>query len=61
MAKARVKGSWDEQKGKLRKKISDLLDDDLLFESAKQHEMLEKLQISFGKRREEILAIIAGL
>jgi uncharacterized protein YjbJ (UPF0337 family) len=56
-----VKGSWEEQKGKLKQKISVLLDNDLLFESGRRDEMLEKLQISFGKRREEILAIIVGL
>ncbi len=56
-----VKGNWEEQKGKLKQKISALLDNDLLFEGGRRDEMLEKLQISFGKRREEILAIIAGL
>jgi uncharacterized protein YjbJ (UPF0337 family) len=40
-----VKGTWNEQKGKLKKKFALLTDNDLLFADGKMDEMLGKLQI----------------
>jgi uncharacterized protein YjbJ (UPF0337 family) len=56
-----VKGNWNEQKGKLKKKFAMLTDNDLMFEEGKKEEMLGKLQIKLGKTKEEINAIFASL
>lgn len=34
-----IKGSWEELKGKIKKKYADLTDDDLLYEEGKEQEM----------------------
>ena len=56
-----VKGNWNEQKGKLKKKFALLTDNDLLFADGKKDEMLGKLQIKLGKSKEELQKIIATL
>ena len=56
-----LKGSWDEQKGKLKQKFATLTDDDLLFAEGKKDEMMGKLQIKLGKSKEELHKVIAGL
>ena len=54
-------GNWNEQKGKLKQKFAALTDNDLLFTEGKKDEMLGKLQITLGKKKEELSKIIAGL
>jgi uncharacterized protein YjbJ (UPF0337 family) len=56
-----TRGTWNEQKGKLKQKFAWLTDNDLLFESGKKEEMLGRLQIKLGKTREELHKIIATL
>jgi len=56
-----VKGNWNEQKGKLKRKFGYLTDNDLLFEEGKKEEMLGKLQIKLGKTKDELIKIIAAL
>lgn len=57
----KVKGNWNEQKGKLKQKFAVLTDNDLMFEEGKKDEMLGKLQIKLGKTKEEILKILEAL
>ncbi len=56
-----VKGSWNEQKGKLKQKFAILTDNDLMFEEGQKDEMFGKLQLRLGKTKEELHKIIAGL
>lgn len=56
-----VKGTWNEQKGKLKQKFATLTDNDLLFEEGKKEEMLGRLQVKLGKSKEELHKIIASL
>jgi uncharacterized protein YjbJ (UPF0337 family) len=56
-----LKGNWNEQKGKLKKKFAVLTDNDLMFAEGKKDEMLGKLQIKLGKSKEELDKIIAAL
>ena len=56
-----LKGNWNEQKGKLKKKFAVLTDNDLMFEEGKKEEMFGKLQIKLGKSKEELDKIIAAL
>ncbi|MEI6820978.1 MAG: CsbD family protein [Bacteroidota bacterium] len=56
-----IKGSWNEQKGKLKQKFAVLTDNDLLFEEGKKEEMLGKIQNKLGKTKEEWFKIIENL
>ena len=56
-----LKGNWNEQKGKLKKKFATLTDNDLLFKEGKEEEMIGKLQIKLGKTKEEFQKIISEL
>jgi len=56
-----VKGTWKEQKGKLKQKFASLTDNDLLFTEGKKEEMMGRLQIKLGKSKEELHKIIAAL
>jgi uncharacterized protein YjbJ (UPF0337 family) len=56
-----LKGNWNEQKGKLKKKFAVLTDNDLMFEEGKKEEMFGKLQIKLGKSKEELRKIIEAL
>jgi uncharacterized protein YjbJ (UPF0337 family) len=56
-----LKGTWNEQKGKLQQKFAILTDDDLMYTEGKEDEMLGKLQIKLGKSKEELEALIESL
>lgn len=56
-----AKGTWNEQKGKLKQRFAVLTDNDLLFEEGKKVEMMGKLQIKLGKTKEELTSIMASL
>lgn len=56
-----VKGNWNEQKAKLKKKFAMLTDNDLMFVKGKKEEMMAKLQIKLGKTKEELYKIISDL
>jgi uncharacterized protein YjbJ (UPF0337 family) len=61
MNTAKVKGNWNEQKGKLKQQFAILTDNDLMFKEGKKDEMLGKLQIKLGKTKEQLHDIIAEL
>jgi len=54
MEKLQIKGAWNEVKGKMKQKYSQLTDDDLLYEEGKEDEMMGRLQQKLGKTRDEI-------
>jgi uncharacterized protein YjbJ (UPF0337 family) len=56
-----LKGTWQEQKGKLKQKFATLTDNDLMFAEGKKEEMLGRLQIKLGKSKEEMHKIISEL
>jgi len=56
-----IKGTWNEQKGKLKQRYAWLTDNDLMFEEGKEEEMLGKIQIKLGKTKEQLHAIFAAL
>lgn len=61
MNTAKLKGSWNEKKGKLKQAFATLTDDDLMYEEGKKDEMLGKLQIKLGKTKEELQKIFSNL
>lgn len=50
----KLKGNFNELKGKLKQKYADLTDDDLLYAEGKEDEWIGKLQQKLGKTKEEI-------
>lgn len=61
MNTTKIKGNWDELKGKLKQKFATLSDDDLMFKEGKKEEMYARLQIKLSKTREELHKIISEL
>ena len=55
------KGNWNEQKGKLEQKFAALTGNSQMFEEGKKKEILGKIQIKFGKTKEELQKIIGTL
>jgi uncharacterized protein YjbJ (UPF0337 family) len=56
-----LKGSWNEQKGKLKQKFAELTDNDLMFTEGKKEEMFGRLQVKLSKSKEELQKIISDL
>lgn len=58
MNELRIKGNWNQLKGKLKQKYADLTDDDLTYAEGKGDELLGRLQKKTGKSKEELKAEI---
>jgi uncharacterized protein YjbJ (UPF0337 family) len=56
-----LKGNWNDQKSKLKKKFPALTDKDLFFEIGKKNEMLTNLQVKLDKTKEELQELIEAL
>ncbi|MBN8784418.1 MAG: general stress protein CsbD [Sphingobacteriales bacterium SCN 48-20] len=52
--KLKLKGTWNELKGKIKQQYADLTDDDLLNEEGKEDELLGRLQQKTGKTKEQV-------
>lgn len=59
--KLKLKGTWNEVKGKVKQQYADLTDDDLLYEEGKDDELVGRLQKKTGKTKEEVIDWIQGL
>lgn len=56
-----IKGNWNELKGKLKQKYSELTDNDLTFTEGKENELVGRIQKKIGKTKDEIKKEIAEL
>ena len=56
-----IEGNWNQVKGKLKQKYSDLTDDDLKFQEGKEDELYGRLQTKLGKTKDEIKELVASL
>ena len=54
MDNLRLKGSWNEMKGKLKQKYGELTDNNLAFEEGKEDELYGRLQKRLGKTKDEV-------
>jgi uncharacterized protein YjbJ (UPF0337 family) len=54
MTSLKLKGTWNELKGKLKQKYGHLTDDDLTFAEGKDEELLGRIQKRLGKTKEEV-------
>ncbi len=55
MSNLKLKGMWNELKGKAKQTYADLTDDDLLYEEGKEDELVGRLQKKTGKTRDEVV------
>lgn len=55
MSNLKLKGAWNEIKGKAKQRYADLTDDDLLYEEGKEEELIGRLQRKTGKARDEVV------
>jgi uncharacterized protein YjbJ (UPF0337 family) len=61
MDKLRIKGNWNQIKGKIKQKWGELTDDDLRYEEGRDDELIGRIQERTGRRREEIIDYINSL
>lgn len=54
MDKLRIKGNWNELKGRAKQQWADLTDDDLLYVEGKEDELLGRIQNRTGKTKDEV-------
>ena len=59
--KLKLKGSWNETKGKMKKAYADLTDDDLRYEEGKDDEFIGRMQKKIGKTKEDVVRWIESL
>ncbi len=57
----KIKGNWNELKGKLKQEYSKLTDNDLMYAEGKEDELLGRLQKGLGKTKDEVNTIIDRL
>lgn len=59
--KLKLKGSWNEVKGKIKQKYADLTDDDLKYEEGMDDELIGRLQKKTGKTKDQLIDWIQSL
>ena len=57
----KIKGNWNEMKGKLKQQYANLTDNDLLYVEGKEDELHGRLQKALGKTKDEVNGIIDQL
>ncbi len=50
MSNLKLKGAWNELKGKVRQKCADLADDDMLYEEGKEDESMVVYKVKLEKQ-----------
>jgi len=50
----KLKGNWNELKGKLKAKYGELTDDDLIYAEGQEDQLLGKLQKKTGETKENL-------
>ncbi|MGV3761680.1 CsbD family protein [Parapedobacter sp.] len=55
MSNLKLKGTWNELKGKAKQQYAGLTDDDLLYEEGKEDELIGRIQKKTGKARDEVI------
>ncbi len=55
MSNLKLKGTWNELKGKVKQAYADLTDDDLLYEEGKEDELVGRIQKKTGQTRDEVV------
>ena len=61
MSNLKLKGNWNELKGKVKQQYAELTDDDLLYEEGKEEELVGRIQKKTGKARDEVVDLLNRL
>lgn len=61
MNNLRIKGNWNELKGQLKQRFSNLTDDDLMYEEGREDELIGRIQRKTGKSQDEVINFINSL
>lgn len=59
--KMKLKGNWNEIKGKMKQKYASLTDDDLMYDEGKDDELLGRIQKKIGQSKAEVIKWIESL
>jgi uncharacterized protein YjbJ (UPF0337 family) len=57
----KLKGNWNELKGKIKQQYGELTDDDLAYEEGKDDELVGRIQKKIGKTKEQVIDWIQSL
>lgn len=57
----KLKGNWNQLKGKMKQAYGDLSDDDLKYDEGKDDEFIGRLQQKLGKTKDEVINWIQSL
>lgn len=57
----KMKGNWNQMKGKIQQKWGDLTDDDLQYEEGKENELMGRIQEKTGESKENVKQFIDNL
>lgn len=57
----KLKGNWNELKGKIKQQYGQLTDDDLVYEDGKDDELIGRIQKKIGKTKEQVIEWIQSL
>jgi uncharacterized protein YjbJ (UPF0337 family) len=60
-AELKLKGNWNEIKGKIKQQYANLTEDDLRYEEGKDDELIGRLQQKIGKTKDEVIQWIQSL
>lgn len=57
----KIRGNWNEVKGKIKQKYADLTDEDLKYEEGQEDELLGRIQKKTGETKEALIDWIESL
>ncbi|MCI4651242.1 CsbD family protein [Phaeodactylibacter sp.] len=57
----KIRGNWNELKGKLKAQYGELTDDDLAYQQGKEEELIGRIQKRIGESKDEVKRIIDNL
>lgn len=57
----KIRGNWNEVKGKLKQKYAELTDDDLKYDEGHEDELVGRIQKKTGETKEAIIDFIESL
>lgn len=57
----KIKGNWNQMKGKVKQQYGELSDDDLAYTEGKEDELIGRIQEKTGKSKEEVKKFIDSL
>lgn len=57
----KIKGNWNQMKGKIKEEYGELTDDDLAYQEGKEDQLIGRLQQKLGKSKQEVKDMIDRL